>query len=579
MPPIPLLNARPRPPGVRQIRLYSGLILFTYVTLHLTNHALGNLSLDAMERGLLAQKFIWQGWIGGVVLYVALAAHFVLGLHALYERRRLHWTPSELTQLLLGLAIPPLLATHLAGTRIAFTTFGLEKGYAQLLYSFWVASPATGWIQLALLIVAWLHGCMGVAFWLRLQSWFQPLRPGLLAAAILLPVLALLGYLQGGREVAALARDPAWRAVTASHFGTPAQVAWLADLRNGFLLCGLGALALIVLARVARMAFDRRRGQVCVSYPNDRRQVVPLGFTVLEASLLAGIPHASLCGGRARCSLCRIRILGTPDLPPPEEPERRILARLEADARSVRLACQLRPRGDIAVLPLVPPDAQMAFMHGRQLRAVPHEQFVALLMVDMRGSTQLAAARLPYDNVFVLGRFVAAVSAAVSDAGGVPNQFLGDGVLAIFGLHCDRRTACRQAIAAAGMMSRNIRQLSAALKHELPAALGFGIAVHCGNAIVGEIGFRDHVVTTVLGDVPNVTSRMESLTKELACEAVVSEEVLRHGDLRGDMLEPHVARLRGREEPVPVRLMRDAETDATAVLGGATTPPGLPGTL
>src|SRR4029077_9851321 len=115
----------------------SGLILFTYVTLQLTNHALGNLSLDAMERGLLAQKFIWRGWIGGVVLYVALAAHFVLGLSALYERRRLHWTPSELTQLLLGLAIPPLLATHLAGTRIAFTTFGLEKGYAQLLYSFW----------------------------------------------------------------------------------------------------------------------------------------------------------------------------------------------------------------------------------------------------------------------------------------------------------------------------------------------------------------------------------------------------------------------------------------------------------
>ncbi len=128
--PAPLI-ARLRPSGPRQVRLVSGLVLFTYVTLHLVNHSLGNISLDVMERGLLVQKFIWQGWIGTVALYLALAAHFVLGLYALYERRRLHWTPPELSQLLLGLAVPPLLANHLAVTRIAFAEFGLNKGYAQ----------------------------------------------------------------------------------------------------------------------------------------------------------------------------------------------------------------------------------------------------------------------------------------------------------------------------------------------------------------------------------------------------------------------------------------------------------------
>jgi len=190
-------------------------------------------------------------------------------------------------------------------------------------------------------------------------------------------------------------------------------------------------------------------------------------------------------------------------------------------------------------------------------------------VADMRGSTQLAAGRLPYDSVFILGRFVSAVSAAVTEAGGVPNQFLGDGVLAIFGLHCDPRTACRQAFSAAGLVARNIGQLSATLADELPGAIAFGIGVHCGNAVVGEIGFRDHVVSTALGDVPNVTSRLEGLTKELGCEAVVSEDLLRLGGIFGDGLEPHLARLRGRDEPVAVRLLRHPEQEAAAALSGA----------
>src|SRR5579871_1341265 len=318
LPPLAHALHRFRPSGLRQARLCSGLVCFCYVSLHLTNHALGNVSLAVMERGLLVQKFIWQGWFGTAALYVALTMHFILGLYALYERRRLHWTPPELAQLLLGLAIPPLLANHLAVTRIAFSEFDLDKGYAQELYSFWIASPALGWLQLTLLVVAWLHGCLGIAFWLRVKPWFARLRAPLLAVAVLLPVLALLGYLQAGREVVALAQDPTWRAATTAtmHTGTPQQNLWLTSLRNDFLVFDGVALAVVVLARLARAAVDRRRGRICVSYPDGRRQHVPLGFSVMEASLLAGIPHAGLCGARARCSLCRVRVLGAPSLPP-----------------------------------------------------------------------------------------------------------------------------------------------------------------------------------------------------------------------------------------------------------------------
>ena len=165
---------------------------------------------------------------------------------------------------------------------------------------------------------------------------------------------------------------------------------------------------------------------------------------------------------------------------------------------------------DIAVLPLVPPDAQVGVPAPPP--AARHRRASSSLRSwwwTCAARRSLPPARLPYDSVFILGRFVSAVSAAVMEAGGVPNQFLGDGVLAIFGLHCDPRTACRQAVAAAGLVARNIRQLSAALADELPGAIEFGVGVHCGSAVVGEIGFRDHVVFTALGDVPNVASRLE----------------------------------------------------------------------
>jgi len=563
----PLFRPRQRAPGVRAefriptvrtVRLTSGLVLFTYVGLHLLNHSLGNISLAWMERGLLVQKFIWQGVLGTAALYSALAVHFILGLSALYERRTVHWTPGELIQLLLGLAVPPLLANHLAVTRIAFASFGVNKGYAQELYSFWIASPPWGDVQLTLLVVAWLHGCLGVAFWLRLKPWFEHARAPLFSVAVLLPVLALLGYLQGGREVVALAHDPAWlaAATAAQRVGTAAQKVWLANLRNGFLAFDAVAIGLVLLARGLRSLRERRAGRVCVSYPNGRRQWIPLGFSVLEASLLAGEPHASMCGGRARCSLCRVRVLNGTDLPAPEPPERLVLTRLGADPACVRLACQLRPRRDLAVLPLVPRDAQTAFLHRRQLRVIAEERFLALMFVDMRGSTELAAARLPYDSVFILGRFVAAVSAAVLEAGGMPNQFLGDGVLALFGLETDATTACRQAIKALALIAANIRVLSEVLAPELEAPIRFGIGLHCGRTVLGEIGFRDHVTFTALGDASNVASRLEGLCKELDCEAVVSEEVLHLGGYRADALPLHEARLRGRTETVAARLFR-----------------------
>jgi adenylate cyclase len=557
------------PSDIRSVRLCSGLILFTYVTEHLLNHALGNVSLGWMEQGLRVHVWIWDSLIGTAALYGALTVHFALGLWALYERRRLHWSFGELAQLLLGLAVPPLLASHLVGTRLAFSAFDVHKGYAQILYSFWIAAPFLGWLQLTLLVVAWTHGCLGLFFWLRLKRWFGRVKSWLCAGAVLVPVLALLGYFQSGREVMALARDPAWRAAAlqAQFVGTAAQNAWLTDVRDGFLLVDGIALVVILLARLGRSLHERRSGIIRVTYPGGQRQAVPIGFSVLEASILAGIPHASPCGGRARCSLCRIRVAGHGKLPAPHEAERRLLERVGLDPALVRLACQLRPLTDVSVIPLVPYGAQTAFLHRRQQGLAPQERFLVHMFIDLRDSTRLAATRPPYDTVFVLGRFVAGASQAVLEAGGVPNQFLGDGILALFGLRCGERAACRQALAALDGVARNVRALNELIEIELGHKLRFGIGVHCGATIVGEIGFRDHVTFTGLGDPPNVASRLQAMTKEVGCEALVSEDVFRIAGVSSGALAVHEAQLRGRHDPVPACVFRSIEDEIGGVLG------------
>ena len=549
-----------RPAGVRSVRLTTGLVLFTYVATHLLNHSLGNISLAWLERGLLVQKFIWQGWLGTGVLYSSLVTHFFLGLWALYERRSVHWNRSEATQLVLGLCIPPLLANHLANTRVAFAAFGLNKGYAQLLYSFSIASPLFGRAQLVLLVVAWSHGCCGVWFWLRLKPWFGAWRSVLLSVAVLLPVLALLGFLQGGREVIALAQDPVWRAAATrpTVVGTGLQNLWLADLRNDFLLFDGGALLLVLGARLLRTIRERRHGRLCILYPDGRKVFAPLGFSVLEASRMAGVPHASTCGGRARCTLCRVRVLSDVPLPTPAEAERRVLERLGVDSQTVRLACQLRPIHDLSVWPLVPPAASMAFLQPRQRDVMPQERFAAFMFVDMRGSTQLAAAQLPFDSIFVVSRFLSAVCAAVVQAGGMPNQFMGDAVLAIFGLRSEPAIACRQALCAVPLVAANIDQLNAALEQQLQTPIRFGIGLHCGRAVMGEIGFREHVTFTAIGDPLNVASRLEELTKEIACDAIVSEQVFQHAGVSAADLPQLDAHLKGRHDPVPVRVLSKA---------------------
>jgi adenylate cyclase len=554
------------PWGTRRIRLTSGLVLFAYVSTHLLNHALGNVSVAAMETGLAVQKWIWQGVLGTIALYAALTVHLSLGLWALYQRRHYGWKRGEVLQLILGLAIPPLLANHILVTRIALRLYGIEKGYPQELYSFWVASPTLGVLQVTVLLVAWTHGCLGLYFWLRLKPFFSKFGPILLSLALLIPTLALLGFFQGGRTILAIVNDPAWRAVnlTPGHLGIPAQVRQLRIWKEDFLWGTPVVLALILAARGVRTL--RQRGAIRLAFPTGPTVRAPLGFSVLEASLRAKLPIACVCGGRARCSTCRVRVLSDNErLPPPSEVERAVLQRVSAGPH-VRLACQLRPLEDIAVVPLFAPTTSAVDVRENVPPHAGEERVVVVMVVDMRDSMRLAQTRMPYDAVFVIDRFIDAVGSAISEAGGRPNQFRGDGLLAMFGIDCDPSTACRQAIRAGRLIALRIKALNAVLATYLSEPIRFGIGIDSGPVIVGEIGYGKSRVLTALGDTANLAARLEGLCKGLQVEVIMSETVYELSGLALTLLSRREVEVRGRAAPVTVRLAERAEDLAEASL-------------
>jgi len=243
-------------------------------------------------------------------------------------------------------------------------------------------------------------------------------------------------------------------------------------------------------------------------------------------------------------------------LPPPAAHERAVLNGIGADHQAVRLACQLRPRGDLSVVPLIPPEVAGEFVLGRAPRIPGDERFLAVMFVDLRGSTRLAERRMPFDSVFLLGRFIGSVTRVTVDCGGAPVQFLGDGLLSLFGLETDGPTACRQALAALDALEASLAELGPLFGQETGETMRYGIGLHCGRAIVGEIGFGGHVAFTALGDTVNLAHRLQEYAKDNDAAAAVSAEVFKVAGEPPRCGIETFATLRGRSAPVSLCLLR-----------------------
>jgi adenylate cyclase len=155
--------------------------------------------------------------------------------------------------------------------------------------------------------------------------------------------------------------------------------------------------------------------------------------------------------------------------------------------------------------------------------------------------------------MFLVNRFVAAVSSAVEAAGGQPNQFVGDGVLALFGVNVAPEIACRQALSAIEGIAVNVDQLNKDLAGDLREPIRYGIGVNGGEVVLGEVGYGTRNVFTALGDAVNVAARLQDLAKELGCEVVLSEEVCSTAGVALASLSSRDVTIRGRTAPMRVR--------------------------
>jgi adenylate cyclase len=405
-----------------------------------------------------------------------------------------------------------------------------------------------------------------------MKIFFKRAAPFLLAAAILVPTLAMLGLYQGGRAVVEQSADQEWSMenLTRLKVGNAAQQAVLDEITEYFLFGYAGLLTLVLAARAVRAVVERRVGMINLSYGNGRTVRVPKGLSVLEASLRYKVPHASVCGGRARCSTCRIRVIGDcSTLPEPSNREAFVLNRVGTGTDpSIRLACQLRPDTDLSFFQIFLPQAVTAHATPTSPHRIGQERYLVSMFVDMRGSTRLAENKLPFDTVFIVNRFLGAVSQAVIECGGQPNQFVGDGELALFGLRATPQIACRQALRAAARIAANVDELNRFLDHDLHEPIRFGVGIHGGEVIIGDIGYRDHMVFTALGDAVNVAARLQDMTKSLGCEAIISDAVRITAGLAPDDLPELEVTIRGRTEPMTVRSVADAKT-LSALVGDA----------
>jgi adenylate cyclase len=545
-------------PDLTRLRLWTGLVLFLFAATHLANHALGLISLDAMEAGRDVFLDFWRTPPAELALLLSFLLHTGLALWKLWQRRSLRMPPIELMQLVIGLLIPLWLTGHVLSTGVLRRLADVRDTYAFQLGTIW---PGYQLSMTTLVALVWLHGCIGTHRWLRLKPWYRRLHAPAFILALLLPVLAVLGTVSGGRDYAQRkAADPAWAEALAREQRWPS-----AELRERLvhaperrIVEGFQWLVLLIFAaRGLRWLVERRRN-VRLTYPGGRVVGVPRGLSVLEASRARGIPHASVCGGRGRCSTCRVRVgKGAAALPPPAAEERHVLARIKAPP-DVRLACQIRPSGDLTVTPLMPADAGLRAVMSAMDPRSGVEREVAVLFADLRGFTRFSEGRLPYDTVFVLNRYFAAMGSAIENAGGRVDKFIGDGIMALFGLERGPEQAARAALAAARGMAEALDRLNLELEAELDEPLRMGIGLHLGPAIVGEMGHGRTVSLTAIGDTVNVASRFEALTKELEYQLILSERLaMRAGaDLEGFPLDE--VDVRGRSVRLAVRLVADA---------------------
>ena len=337
---------------IRRFRIITGLILFAFATGHLTNLALGLNSLETMDawRGVFMAP--WSNPVGGPILMGSLITHALLSLYSLYCRNTLRMSPSDMVQFASGLLILPILIPHVVGIKMAVELIpGYEPSYKALFHFFWIQNPFEGLRQILVLVVLWVHGAIGLLIYFRLQDWWVRLGSIINPLIVIVPVSALLGFVEAGKEIITANQGTELQEPTGAlleALNTIDTIKW------SMTLFYVALVAVVLIARWIRLR--NQTHQIEVQFVDGPLINTEVGSTLLELAIANDVPHASLCHGRGRCGTCRVLVTATTgNLPPAGKLELATLNKVGAGPNE-RLACQLQPdQGTLLVERLVPP--------------------------------------------------------------------------------------------------------------------------------------------------------------------------------------------------------------------------------
>ncbi len=299
--------------------------------------------------------------------------------------------------------------------------------------------------------------------------------------------------------------------------------------------------------------------------------------TVLAAVQNAGVPIASACGGNAQCSTCRVWIVdGIENCAPRTEPEAQMVARLHLPD-NLRLACQTRIAGPVTLRRLVLDDADLNIASllgkGSQSR-VGEQKPLAVLFSDITGFTGISEKLSPYDVLFLLNKYFSAMGAIVDENRGYIDNFIGDGLMALFGVENEPDFALLSVKAALDML-RAVDRLKPQFAGTYGIDFDIRIGIHYGEGVLGSLGWGTRQRLTAIGDVVNIASRIETANKEAGTRLLISEPLYQVVHDEVDIEDYVRLRPRGATDRMTLYAVRALTTAAAARLSTAVKAPAV----
>ena len=542
---------------IRRARMYSGLVIFLYVTVHLVNHSTGLISLEAMEGLRQRVSAFNRHIIVTVILYTALLVHALLGFQHLLTRRSFKMSAKDWIQLVTSFILPLALLPHMLASSYAPRFKDTQANYKLVLDG--TLEDGGIYFMGLFVIFVWVHGIIGITSMVKFHPVYQKYKNAFLVISWLLPILAVLGAFTASKELATGIENnkiSMEQVYAASNIGKDleAELMQTSDmLMLNYLYVLLAVTLFVFVVHQLRKAFRK----IKITYPNGKEVRVTKGTSILEASREHRIGHVSMCGGRGRCSTCRVRVMSDLEALPPRNGIERVVAERLSLQDNVRLACQLRPTSSLEVRPLVNAPIENLTTEDRESLCGREEEIV-VMFVDLRGFTAISEKLLPYDTVYLLNQYFKIAGEAIVQSGGRIDKFIGDGIMALFTDGVGVEENSKNALLAAGKLAEGLKELSSDTTSDFGSDLKFGVGIHAGTSVVGAMGYGENITDTAIGDCVNVASRLEQLTKEEECQLIITSDLYQRSGLPVQASFEKNVTVKGKSEAFKISAFKDA---------------------